>query len=239
MRVLAHGLPHPFPARLFQSQDHETHSKYLTWMFGGQMQIRTSGSVWITVLKATFVFFTECIFKGKESLDLKILWLSCCHSPDLWSGAAKLICSSPYNVELNRIRRSLCLISGDAKSLSANAALQSSWQKGRRNTNTLNITVYSLIYLGILIFPIMVFCGIGIWAYSRYPEYFDNPKYGLMVFNLWKDSAIQFRAITQMSFPVTLWLLVVLKLEGFIWLSLPLSTTTAPIALLAVLRSRW
>lgn len=181
----------------------------------------------------------ECIFKEKESLDLKILWLSCCHSPDLWSGAAKLIYSSSYNIELNRIRKGLCLISGDAKSLSANTALQRSWQKGSRNTSTLNTIVYSWRYLGILIFRIMVFCVLGIRVFSKYPECFDNPKYGPMVINLWKDCTIQFRAITQMGFPVTPWLFMVLKLEGFIWLSPTLSTTVVPTALLAVLRSRW
>lgn len=154
----------------------------------------------------------ECIFKEKESLDLKILWLSCCHSPDLWSGAAKLIYSSSYNIELNRIRKGLCLISGDAKSLSANT--ERSWQKGRRNTSTLNTIVYSWRYLGILIFRIMVFCVLGICVFSKYPECFDNPKYGPMVINLWKDCTIQFRAITH-GFPSHTSIIYGVKIGGF------------------------
>lgn len=177
---------------LFQSQDpgHETHSKYLT---GGTVIFSDADKdIWVSMnhhSKAAFVFCMELIFKEQESFDLKILWLSCWHSLDLWSGAAKLIYSSPYNIELNRIRKGLYLISGDVKSLSANSALQSSWQKGRKNTNTLNIILYSWRYLSILIFQIIVFYGIAICAYLRYPEYFGNPKYRPMLFNLWKECA--------------------------------------------------
>lgn len=145
----------------------------------------------------------ECIFKEKEFLDLKILQLSYCCSSDLWSGAAKLIYSSPCNIELNRIRKGLCFITGDAKSLSANTALQSSCQKGRRNWSNLKIIVDIWRYLEILIFPRMVLWDVGISAYSRCLKHFDTPKYGPMDFHMWKDCAIHFRTIMQMGFLVT------------------------------------